>query len=143
MRKHAVHLRVTRGRSLFVGALFAALLGALGVAGPAFATPKGDYAVFADCPVTAADNCLFAKTESGEFVVGKKTVPLEKAVILQGGLKAVGEEEIEFVAAADGNTLSKTPQGVPGGLTGLVNCKEIKGKGFLETLARVTCESHI
>jgi hypothetical protein len=39
------------------------------------------------------------------------------------------------VGAADGNTLSKTAQNVPGGLTNLINCKAIKNE-----LLRHTCE---
>lgn len=42
----------------------------------------------------------------------------------------------KFVGAADGNTLSKTPQPVPGGLLGLVKCKEIKNP-----LLRKLCEA--
>jgi hypothetical protein len=132
----------TRGRALLVGATIAASLVILSVAAPALATPTGDFAVFSDCPVTTASSCLYAKTETGEFIVGKKTVPLEKAVVLQGGLRSVGEEgAVEFVAAADGNTLPKVPENVPGGLTGLVNCKEITGSGFFEVIERATCES--
>jgi hypothetical protein len=128
--------------SLFAAASLAASLVILSVAAPALATPKGEFAVFSDCPVTTANACVYAKTESGEFVVGKKTVPLEHPVVLQGGLKAVGEEgAVEFVAAKDGNTLPKTPENVPGGLLGLINCKEIKGSGILEIIERGTCES--
>ena len=46
----------------------------------------------------------------------------------------------EFVGALNGEPLSKTPQNVPGGLTGLVNCEEIKGSGFFEVLARESCK---
>jgi hypothetical protein len=110
----------------------------LSVAAPAMATPKGAYAVFADCPLKTAgvESCLYAKTESGEFVVGKQTVPITKAITLQGGLIENGETGIlTFVAAADGNTLSKTPQPVPGGLLNFVNCKEISN-----IIERVACE---
>jgi hypothetical protein len=130
-----------RGRALFAAASCAALLVILSVAAPALATPKGDFSVFSDCPVNTAEACVYAKTESGEFIVGKKTVPLEKAVVLQGGLNNNEKGGFEFVAAADGNTLSKLPQNVPGGLSGLVNCKEITGNGFFEVIERGTCES--
>jgi len=117
-------------------------LAALSVASPAMATPKGEFAVFADCPVTTSSACIFAKTESGKFIVGNKTVPIEKAITLQGGLLENEETgALTFVAAKDGNTLSKTPQKVPGGLSGLVNCTEIKGSGLLEKLERGTCEA--
>jgi len=42
-------------------------------------------------------------------------VPLKSPVILQGGLSPTG-----FVGAENGETLSKTPQPVPGGLLGIV-----------------------
>jgi hypothetical protein len=62
-------------------------------------------------------------SNGGTFTVGAKTVPLKNPVILQGGLIPVEEappgEEFKFVAAEDGNTLSKTPQPVPGGLLGI------------------------
>jgi hypothetical protein len=111
----------------------------MSVASPALATPKGEYAVFSDCPLSHAGlaACIYAKTESGKFIVGKKTVPIEHAITLQGGVtENLETEALTFVAAADGNTLSKTPQAVPGGLAGLVNCKEISN--FFE---RIACEA--
>jgi hypothetical protein len=113
---------------------------AASAAAPALATPKGEYAVFADCPVATASSCIYAKTESGEFIVGKKTVPITSTITLQGGLNEVGSGLV-FVAAKDGNTLSKTPQKVPGGLSGLVNCTSIKGNGLLEKAERASCEA--
>jgi hypothetical protein len=111
-------------------------------AASASATPKGEFAVFADCPVTTASACIYAQTESGEFVVGKKTVPIEKTITLQGGLSENEETgELSFVAAKDGNTLAKVPQKVPGGLAGFVNCTEIKGSGLLEKAERASCEA--
>jgi hypothetical protein len=117
-------------------------LASLAVVSSAAATPKGEYAVFADCPLTAAAICIHASTESGEFVVGKKTVPITSTITLQGGLnEAATPTGFEFVAAKDGNTLSKTPQKVPGGLSGLVNCTSIKGNGLIEKAERRSCEA--
>jgi hypothetical protein len=107
----------------------AALLFALVGVSSAMAAPKGPFAVFSDCPITAASACIYAKTESGKIVIGKENVPIEKAIVLQGGL---GEGK-KFVAAKDGNTLSKSPQKVPGGLSGLVKCTEISN--FIERAA--------
>jgi hypothetical protein len=121
-------------------ALLVASMVAASAAAPALATPKGEYAVFADCPVTTASSCIYAKTESGEFIVGKKTVPITSTITLQGGLNET-ESGLAFVAAKDGNTLSKTPQKVPGGLSGLVNCTSIKGNGLLEKAERASCEA--
>jgi hypothetical protein len=132
--------RKTRGRArgLLAAALLVASIAALSVASTASATPKGEFAEFADCPVTTASACIVAKTESGEFIVGNKTVPIEKTITLQGGLNTAKKE---FVGAKDGNTLSKVPQKVPGGLSGLVNCTSIKGSGLIEKAERASCEA--
>jgi len=133
--------RPTRMRALLGAAVLTVLVAMLSVASSASATPKGEFAVFADCPVTTAQICIQAQTESGEFIVGKKTVPIEKTITLQGGLNETAEGGLVFVAAKDGNTLTKVPQKVPGGLSGLVNCTSIKGSGFLEKAERASCEA--
>jgi hypothetical protein len=127
------------GRTLLALVTTAMAVAAFGSASPALAVthhPTGEYAPFADCPLSnsAVAACLFAKTESGEFVVGKSTVPIKNAITLQGGLEQTGEK-LTFVAAEDGNTLSKTAQPVPGGLAGFVECYKITN--FLE---RIACE---
>jgi hypothetical protein len=139
MRSPIARLTGARMRVMLVAAL--ALVVALSAASSASATPKGEYAVFADCPVTTAEICIQAATESGEFVVGKKTVPIEKTITLQGGLNEGEEGSLTFVAAKDGNTLTKVPQKVPGGLSGLVNCTSIKGSGLIEKAERASCEA--
>jgi len=100
--------------------------------------PKGEYAPFADCPLSNAgvEECIFAKTESGEFIIGKEKVPIANTITLQGGVHENPTTGLdEFIGAEDGNTLSKTPQKVPGGLAGLVKCNEISN--FIE---RIACE---
>jgi hypothetical protein len=57
-------------------------------------------------------------------------------VTLQGGLTAPVEGFRSMVAATNGETLTKTPQPVPGGLAGIVNCKEISN-----FLVRIGCET--
>jgi hypothetical protein len=144
MRKRIGRRTGLRAKALFVTASLVAALAALAVASPAMATPKGAFAVFADCPITAPGltDCFYAKTESGSFTIGKKTVPIVTPQVLQGGLRATEVAPFfEFVGAKDGNTLVKTPQKVPGGLTGLVNCTEIKGSGLLEKALRASCEA--
>ncbi len=130
-----------RGRRLVVAVALMAPLAGLGIVSSASATPKGEFAVFADCPVTAATICIQAYTESGEFVVGKKTVPIASPITLQGGLNETAGGGLAFVAAKDGNTLTKAPQKVPGGLAGLVNCTAIKGNGLFEKAKRRACEA--
>jgi hypothetical protein len=116
-------------------------LAACALVAPAFAEehhPTGDFAVFADCPLSnpLTKTCIDARTESGEVTIGKKTVPITKTITLQGGVHRNPETaEQEFIGAEDGNTLSKTPEPVPGGLVGLINCSEIS-----EPVARLACE---
>jgi len=102
----------------------AALIVPLAVASPALATehhPTGAFAPFADCPLSNPNvtGCIVASTTSGEFTVGKKTVPINKTITLQGGTITNEETgEVTFVAAENGETLSKTALYVPGGLFG-------------------------
>lgn len=99
----------------------------------------GNYERFAQCPYsnTEVTKCIVSITESGEVILGSKKVPIVNPVTLQGGYGAVGEDEFsQFYGASNGVTLSKTPQPVPGGLAGLVNCKEIK-----ELVLRLACEA--
>jgi hypothetical protein len=136
-------------RTLLVAAALMAPIATLGFASSALAVehhPKGDYASFSDCPLsnTATTYCVFATTEKGKFIVGKKNVPILNAITLQGGTHEVEGSKpplLEFIGAEDGNTLSKTPQNVPGGLLGLINCEEIKGEGFFEKLERGACKA--
>ena len=101
-------------------------LATLALASPAMATehhPTGEFAPFADCPLSTAglNDCVLAETNGGEFAIGNKTVPINKTITLQGGFKVNGETgKLEFVGAEDGNTLSKTALTVPGGLLGVV-----------------------
>lgn len=110
--------------AIVIGAI--APLAALGLASPALATehhPTGEFAPFKDCPLSnpTIEDCLFAETTSGEFTVGKRTVPINKTITLQGGFKLNPETEtIEVSGAEDGNTLSKTALTVPGGLLNIV-----------------------
>lgn len=86
--------------------------------------PKGEFAPFGECPLShpSVTACVFSESNGGYFQMGKKTVPLKNPVILQGGLEfkesGTGPEPF-FVGAEDGETLSKTPQPVPGGLLGI------------------------
>jgi hypothetical protein len=123
--------------AIFVTFAAVALL-ALSFAGTAAAKLTGNYARFAQCPFTNTEvkKCIDSVTESGETVLGTKQVPIEKQVVLQGGLGVANEVgDRHFFAASNGVTLSKAPQPVPGGLAGLVECKKIS-----DFLLRVSCE---
>jgi hypothetical protein len=115
--------------SLFCTALAVAGLMTLGFASGASAH-TGEWAKFNYCPSTnpAVFKCLRAETVGGKIILGKKTVPIVKPVVLQGGTSEATEETgyiSNFYGATNGETLTKAAQPVPGGLSGLVNCKEI------------------
>jgi hypothetical protein len=101
---------------------------ALALASPALAgpPPQGIFKIFTECPYedSAVEQCLYAKTTSGEFSLGADAVPITKTLILQAGLVEISghPNEDELIAATDGETLSKTELSVPGGLSGLVAC---------------------
>lgn len=80
--------------------------------------PTGEFAQFAECPLSheALKACVYSESNGGYFQMGAKTVPLVNPVILQGGLEGAA---LNFVPAENGETLSKTPQPVPGGLLGI------------------------
>jgi len=116
-------------RRLIAGCLIG-LLATLVMASTAFATahhPTGEYAPFGECPLNRATitDCVYSVTTGGSVTIGKKTVPIKNPVTLQGGFEGAGEG-IEFYGAEEPTTqtLSKTPQPVPGGLLGLLNCQE-------------------
>jgi hypothetical protein len=111
-----------RGKRLLAGSA-TAMLGVLAFTSLAAAAPHhptGEFAQFGDCPLNRATitDCIYSVTSSGSFTIGKKTVPIKNPVTLQGGFEGEGES-IKFFGAEDGNTLSKTPQPVPGGLLGI------------------------
>jgi len=103
------------------------------------ATPTGGFAVFAQCPLGTPhmNGCIYSPTESGYVTIGKQEVPIVNTQVLQGGLLREEETFIkQFVAAKNGETLTKTAQKVPGGLSGLVNCTKIGN-----FLLRISCEA--
>jgi hypothetical protein len=135
--------RLGKGRSAAL-LITAAVVIPLALAAPALAKePTGDFAVFKQCPrtTTGVELCLYSETIGGAVTLNKQTVPINEdkkhPIILQGGITNAGEENEKFVGALNGETLSKTPQNVPGGLAGLINCTEIKGEGLLKLLAEL------
>jgi hypothetical protein len=130
-------------KKALVGLAVVASTGILAVPA-AMATPKGGYAVFAQCPVKTkhVNGCIYSPTESGYVTIGKQEVPIVNTQDLQGGLLREEEPFIKHMAGAlNGETLTKTAQEVPGGLTGLVNCNEITGEGWFEKELRSACKS--
>lgn len=109
-------------RLLTAGTLIAAMLIPASQALASSHHPTGELTQFGECPLShpALVFCTYAETNGGFFTIGKKTVPLKNPVILQGGLEVnEAETEVLFAGAENGDTLSKTPQTVPGGLLGI------------------------
>jgi hypothetical protein len=129
----------THRKGRVISALLIAALAILALSASAQAKLVGDFTRFAQCPYKNAEvrKCLISITTGGEVVLGSKKVPIVNPVTLQGGAGPLNEEEnfSKFYAATNGVTLSKTPQPVPGGLAGLVNCKEISN-----FILRTSCE---
>jgi hypothetical protein len=116
-----------RGWKFIAGGLVAAL-SVLAFSSQALASshhPTGEFEQFGECPLNRATitDCVYSVTSEGEVTLGNKTVPIENSVILQGGFEGTSPN-IKFFGAENGETLSETPQPVPGGLLGLLNCKE-------------------
>jgi hypothetical protein len=105
----------------FSALALAAAIAMLVLAAPALAESK-ELSVFKQCPTKnpSVNICVYIRSHGGEFIIGSKTVPINKTITLQGGT-IVNEEtgEETFVPAANGVTLSKTPLTVPGGLIGV------------------------
>jgi hypothetical protein len=115
------HLRRLTSLRKGVLALMTASILVLAVAAPAMAESK-EFAVFAQCPTKnpAVALCFYVQSTGQEFIIGNKTVPVNKTITLQGGSIVNEETGAEtFVAAANGESLSKTPLTVPGGLLGI------------------------
>jgi hypothetical protein len=138
MIKHYVeHLTNIRKQALVIVIALAASVAPLALASPALAIePTGDFAVFKQCPRfnPEVNRCIYSVTKSGEVKIGSTAVPIKNPITLQGGINE-STEPGTMVAALNGETLSKTPQPVPGGLLGLVKCNEISN--FFE---RIACE---
>lgn len=113
-----VPTRASARRRTLLAVAALSTVAALITAAPASAGLHKEFAVFSDCPVNVPGvaTCIVSTTTGGEFHLGSKTVPVNKTVVLQGGLK---EKSSVLVPAADGNTLSKTPLEVPGGIIGI------------------------
>ena len=138
-----LHLRM---RVLLV-ALAAMAIASLGIGGVAQAKLVKEFTKFQYCPWTNTEvkKCIWSNTEGGEVKLGSKTVPIENDVLLQGGFgKADPETRMsKFYGTTGGKPiLAPVAQPVPGGLAGLVNCKEISNF-FLRISCEVTFENGI
>lgn len=134
-----------RARILLAALALTATMSVLVGVSPASATPKGIFAVFAQCPteVPGVELCQYGETTGGEFAIGSTKVPINKTIIQQGGALPTGINANEYylIPAKNGESLSKVELNVPGGLLDLVNCEEIKGEGLFEKIIRGSCKA--
>jgi hypothetical protein len=133
------HLTSLRRMMLFLSAT--ALL-ALSLAAPALAQLKGDWVVFAQCQVKNPEVsfCIHATNTGGELQIGKVTIPINKAITFQGGsIEDPNTGQEKFVGAYNGETLSKTPLSVPGGLAAVVDPTSLP-KGLHEVYEKLITE---
>jgi hypothetical protein len=115
-------------RGVACAAMLVVALASLGLAGSASAKLTGEFTKFQYCPYTNKEvrRCLYSLNTGGEVKLGKKSVPIEKAVTIQGGYGLEAEEGAEagyakFYEPTGGQlALSKAAQNVPGGLAGIV-----------------------
>jgi hypothetical protein len=117
------------------------------VVSSAFAAPQGIFSIYAQCPTgtPGVTLCVFGQTTSGELSIGSTEVPIDKTITVQGGAIPTGNpedpREYFLVPAQNGESLSKTELNVPGGLLNKGDCGEIRGRGFLERIARGACRA--
>jgi hypothetical protein len=140
-----------RRRTLTATIATAAVLASLAIAAPAMAGLRNDLRKFSDCPYNTfgVSKCVYSDVTSGLFKLGKSEVPITVPVIIQGGIAGNGE----LIAAQDGNTLSKSAEPVPGGLTGLgflpgedeevTATAELAGPAFLTGEAILNLKAHL
>lgn len=109
-------------RHLKVLAVVAGALAAFAMLSPAAQAKKPDpgYEQFAGCPSPFTENakivtCLRSEITGGNFKMGNKNVPIEKTMVLTGGV----ENEFKGFAFNSEGGLSKVKQKVPGGIIGL------------------------
>src|SRR6476661_8897942 len=119
MRGAAASLCRRHRRLAFLAIALAASVATLGSASSAGAASfQKEFLPFSDCPYNTpgVTTCVLSTVTGGEFHLGSNTVPINKTVVLQGG---VNGKTKELISATDGNTLSKTPLTLPGGLLGI------------------------
>jgi|HubBroStandDraft_3_1064219.scaffolds.fasta_scaffold15301_2 hypothetical protein len=92
-------------------------------------SPTGDFAGFAQCPRFAqgVELCLKANIMGGEAKIANMTLPIDRPIVLQGGILVQDGNVETFEGAIDGETLSRAPIQVAGGLTGLIASKGLSG----------------
>jgi hypothetical protein len=118
---HSVSSRPVRSATMrtMMLALAVACAVSLAVVAPAMANQaKGLFKQFNQCPISDSnvEVCIVLKINGGRFNIGTASVPINKRIVFQGGEDSSGN----FIGAENGETLTKVPLSVPGGLVGVV-----------------------
>jgi hypothetical protein len=132
-----------RGRVLCMVGVFV-LVGVLSPVASWASGPTGIFAIFDQCPrfTAGVDLCIDSQITGGEVTLNKLTVPITNPITFQGGIVFI-EGSItneRFVGALDGETFGVVPQSIPGGLSSLIDCNEIKGRDFYARIQRKICK---
>jgi hypothetical protein len=139
---------LSRRRAVIAVPALASLAVLAWLASALFSDHRGtaDFAPFTQCPLDnpATKLCLFTQTTGAELLVGHKALPINRTITLQGGVRVLQNKEKEiikdtFIAAKNAQTLSNTPQPVPGGLTAVVDSSVLPPalrKGYRELIAQ-------
>jgi hypothetical protein len=93
----------------------------------ALAAPRGIFAKFAQCPAgkPGVALCAYLEVAKGGFSIGKASVPIERALVIQGGAVPTGGSnfnEYFLVAPTNGESISSNELPIPGGLQALLGC---------------------
>jgi hypothetical protein len=91
-------------------------------AGAPAGTPTGEFARFDGCPrfTKGVGLCLYGQTRGGKVTIGDRTVPIERPLVLQGGIASNEQTDADtFYGPLAGDALSPSPQRVTGGLLGM------------------------
>jgi hypothetical protein len=138
---------VRRRMLVVVVALAVMFLVSLGGVAPVSAESlAGPFAVFSQCPRFApgVNFCIHGRIEHGGDMIGNGGLSIVNPITFQGGYERNEEKEPvteRFVGAIDGETISRTPQPIPGGLSSLIDCDEIQGRWFPQRVLRRACKA--
>jgi hypothetical protein len=154
-RRRAMAMWARYARRAVFGMIVAstvALGGLAAVSSAVAAAPGGVFSVFADCPLGAFKKlgvkptfCGFRQVTGGELTIGSMDVPISQTITLQGGFitteNPANEREFFAYPAEGGESVSKTELEVSGGLSALIDCRAIEGRGSEERLERDACRT--
>ena len=116
---------MTQSRTLARLLVAFAAIGAMAflAAGASAKTPAPGYTQFAGCPSPEENpktvTCVITKITGGNFKMGSKNVPIEKEIVLSGGVEDLEQTGGAGFSANSKGGMTHVPQTVPGGVIGL------------------------